>query len=776
MLTNLGKEQADVRPLAAIFRARWAVEIQFRAWKQALNLDQALNWKSNEDHMQELVLAGMIAHQLGMRIARRIGSQVGRARLSYEKLYDLLAAWLVKARDLAEVDAFDPDRRHIERDRRIRKSPVESGILALTWREWPGSENEKSVIEAPLQACALHCSAVQGFPDCMETILPLDIVRHRRPDFSGRTDTIPTEHNYFRGMNHQPIELQIAKDQLLRIDPLLQGPHILIGGLAVQKFIVTRDSKDIDLVCSYDTARAIVKVLYPSDEWDVKEVNDDAYRPSFVVRHLFKDYGEIAFGPKVTERTPYKYIDWNHLLTNSIPFNLAGRDLTNIRIPSCSDLAFTKLISFLGRDKTSLTKRTNDLQDLVDLTNQRDFSSRDFLALTSKHEADSYIRENFKLNEPEVNVFRRSSIHRQATLLNSHQIESNGTRQPPKGIELEAAIALKKEVQDYIQNNESAATGLKLAIGVCAFLDGTYGIKVDVICYPPKLPNNVEEFFQSKTGGCCQVTALTDITLLSSLDDMKDPFSTRLEIGSTIKSTTGGSGKIGVFVTNTQGSEVYLLSCSHVLESNASYKSDNSIFLKSGQKSEAFIKVAETVFPHTTEENYEPLCIANILEGVPVDSESMQTYIPTSEYVTDPFDYLGKSVRKLAGSGEIIEGRVEMVQVDNLLIHTGDNSVVMKDMIGVVSRPDQRFSAPGDSGSVVFTEDGRALGIIVASARTGDPGKDRHITFVAPLSGFLQRHDLHLLGYAHHLPEGHLSQSTPEAVPPHSTLWPSVRE
>lgn len=132
MLTNLTKEQAGVSQIAAIYRARWAVEIQFRAWKQALNLGKALNRKSNEHHLQALVLAGMIAHQLGMRIAQRIGEMIGRAKLSYERLYDMLAVNLVKARTPAKALAFDPDPRHVQRDKRTRKSPVESGILALT--------------------------------------------------------------------------------------------------------------------------------------------------------------------------------------------------------------------------------------------------------------------------------------------------------------------------------------------------------------------------------------------------------------------------------------------------------------------------------------------------------------------------------------------------------------------------------------------------------------------------------------------------------------------
>ena len=47
-----------------------------------------------------------------------------------KKLYDLLH--LIKARNLAEVAAFDPDPRHVERDKRTRESPLESDILALT--------------------------------------------------------------------------------------------------------------------------------------------------------------------------------------------------------------------------------------------------------------------------------------------------------------------------------------------------------------------------------------------------------------------------------------------------------------------------------------------------------------------------------------------------------------------------------------------------------------------------------------------------------------------
>ncbi len=97
-----------------------------------MNLTKALSRKSQEHHMQALVLAAMIAHQLGMRIARRIGAVAGRARLSHEKLYELLAGQFIKAPDIAVLFEFDPYPDPVMRDKWRRQSPVESGIRALT--------------------------------------------------------------------------------------------------------------------------------------------------------------------------------------------------------------------------------------------------------------------------------------------------------------------------------------------------------------------------------------------------------------------------------------------------------------------------------------------------------------------------------------------------------------------------------------------------------------------------------------------------------------------
>jgi hypothetical protein len=62
-----------------------------------------------------------------MRIARRIGVVVGRARLSHEKLYGLLAGQFIKAPDIAALFDFDPYPDHVMRDKRRRQPPWDQG-------------------------------------------------------------------------------------------------------------------------------------------------------------------------------------------------------------------------------------------------------------------------------------------------------------------------------------------------------------------------------------------------------------------------------------------------------------------------------------------------------------------------------------------------------------------------------------------------------------------------------------------------------------------------
>ncbi|MDR2408523.1 MAG: AAA family ATPase [Bacteroidales bacterium] len=160
-----------------------------------------------------------------------------------------------------------------------------------------------------------------------------------------------------------------AKEQLDRIDEILSEKHLLIGGLAVQFFHPARESKDIDLVCSHEVRTKIIDKLYPSDIWEVVDANRDEYRPNYRIKHKLNGL-VISFGPKITEREPYKDIKWDLILKEySIPF-IKSKDETfsKIYIPQADALAYTKLISFINRQGD---KCEQDLKDFVDLTNNK---------------------------------------------------------------------------------------------------------------------------------------------------------------------------------------------------------------------------------------------------------------------------------------------------------------------------------------------------------------------------------------------------------------------
>lgn len=131
MLTNLPAAAFAPNQLRAIYRARWGVEIQFRAWKQANNLDKALKRKSGEHHLMAILLTAMINHLVGMRMARVLSKNKAVEELSYEKLYDALALHHQAAKRWEELLTFAPFMKHVERDKRKRKSPVTAGALGL---------------------------------------------------------------------------------------------------------------------------------------------------------------------------------------------------------------------------------------------------------------------------------------------------------------------------------------------------------------------------------------------------------------------------------------------------------------------------------------------------------------------------------------------------------------------------------------------------------------------------------------------------------------------
>ncbi len=192
------------------------------------------------------------------------------------------------------------------------------------------------------------------------------------------------------------IPSDFAKQQLLKIDELLNEPHLLIGGLAVQQYHKNRDSSDIDLVCSHKTKSFIVENLFPTKNYKHEELNDDEYRPSFIATHKVNSNKIVFFGPKILEREPYQYLNWDNLLINSNAFIYQKKELKNIRIPKAEELAYSKLISFLSRFSINKDKGEKDLIDFINISNAEEFHINRLINLISINQCEKFIEEKLK--------------------------------------------------------------------------------------------------------------------------------------------------------------------------------------------------------------------------------------------------------------------------------------------------------------------------------------------------------------------------------------------
>ena len=132
MLTNLPADRISVATLAGLYRSRWAVEIQFRAWKQSVHIAAALNRKSNQWHIEALVCGSMIVALMGLKQMAIYARQVGLAVLSPEKIMDWIVDDISRHADPEKLTTVPPDLDHIRRDDCRRKSTVIQGIAALS--------------------------------------------------------------------------------------------------------------------------------------------------------------------------------------------------------------------------------------------------------------------------------------------------------------------------------------------------------------------------------------------------------------------------------------------------------------------------------------------------------------------------------------------------------------------------------------------------------------------------------------------------------------------
>ncbi|MBN0039040.1 hypothetical protein JN535_02475 [Cellulosimicrobium cellulans] len=107
----------------------------------------------------------------------------------------------------------------------------------------------------------------------------------------------------------------------------------------------------------------------------------------------------------------------------------------------------------------------------------------------------------------------------------------------------------------------------------------------------------------------------------------------------------------------------------------------------------------------------------------------------------------GEAVGKSGRTTGVTTGRVTAIELDDVVVGYGDGLGALRfdDQIEVESTGDGPFSRGGDSGSLVYREDGVALGLLFAGSETGG-ANGTGLTYCNPIVTVLERLGATLLG------------------------------
>ena len=131
IITNVGEELMKTREIFKLYSVRWQVEIIFRAWKQSGQLVKALARRSNPFHLQTLMYGAILLLILTMKTASLLRKSFSRYQLSIEKIAHDLAAFILTLVSLQHFAHYNPDPRHLQMDRRSRKSLHQTALGCL---------------------------------------------------------------------------------------------------------------------------------------------------------------------------------------------------------------------------------------------------------------------------------------------------------------------------------------------------------------------------------------------------------------------------------------------------------------------------------------------------------------------------------------------------------------------------------------------------------------------------------------------------------------------
>lgn len=193
--------------------------------------------------------------------------------------------------------------------------------------------------------------------------------------------------------------------------------------------------------------------------------------------------------------------------------------------------------------------------------------------------------------------------------------------------------------------------------------------------------------------------------------------------GFSVGNRIGGSGTIGCVVRDRTTSSQLGLTCAHVLAPVPTAAAGDRVLVPSLAEARASNVLAraplgalDRFVPPTFSDSAVPgnLDVATFRPTDPVKLDSKIAIVERRPSGVAASVTVGMSVRKVGASSELTTGRVKFVHMVFWLAYPtpsgGEVTAGFEDLIGV-----SHFSDAGDSGSLVITDDHKAVGIVLGS-------------------------------------------------------------
>ncbi|QGQ21169.1 hypothetical protein GC089_17375 [Cellulomonas sp. JZ18] len=129
-----------------------------------------------------------------------------------------------------------------------------------------------------------------------------------------------------------------------------------------------------------------------------------------------------------------------------------------------------------------------------------------------------------------------------------------------------------------------------------------------------------------------------------------------------------------------------------------------------------------------------------------LDEQEVDPTYPVGRVTTTARAVGGEQVGKVGRTTAVTTGRVTAIELDDVVVGYGDElgELAFDDQIEVESTGSAPFSRGGDSGSLVYREDGVALGLLFAGSESGGQN-GVGLTYVNPIDAVLGALDATLL-------------------------------